>query len=136
MSRRVTDNREHTEALDLDALRKLCDEATSGPWEVRIDRYDPVVVGAGSNWPHGDDDAYATAYRLADAKFLAAARSAVPALIAEVDRLRRQISELADDLASTSKLDGTLHPAALSAYFSAARRVRALGDRPKAEVPR
>lgn len=126
MSQRVTDNREHTEALDLDALRKLCDEATSGPWEVRIDRYDPVVVGAGSNWPHGDDDAYATAYRLADAKFLAAARSAIPALIAEVDRLHQQIRALAQEFDEISKLDGTLHPAALSTYSSAAARVRSL----------
>jgi hypothetical protein len=49
--------------------------ATPGPWDVSIDRYDPVIVQQGSNWPRGDDDALATAYGLDDANFIANAPS-------------------------------------------------------------
>jgi hypothetical protein len=86
----VTDQVVDNQALDLGALRELCEKATPGPWEARLDRYDPVIVSAGSNWPHGDDEAHATAYVPADAVFIAAARSAVPALLAEVERLRAE----------------------------------------------
>jgi hypothetical protein len=86
----VTDQVVDNQALDLGALRELCEKATPGPWEARLDRYDPVIVSAGSNWPRGDDEAHATAYVPADAVFVAAARSAVPALLAEVERLRAE----------------------------------------------
>jgi hypothetical protein len=71
--------------LDLDRLKALTDAATAGPWTATANRSvddangEHVVasVAARKLWPS-----------TADAEFIAAAREAVPRLIAEVERLR------------------------------------------------
>ncbi len=92
---------EEVMTIDLDALDALCAAATSGPWEVcgqsidgpdykEVIRKGPVDCMAycygGSSTIEGDNLA-------ADMAFCAAARTALPALIAEVRRLRKQLQE-------------------------------------------
>lgn len=86
------------DALDLDALRELCAAATEGPWtwsgvylEGGPSGYRDVIspgdVKCGSYCQGGTS---VVEIASADADFIAAARSAVPALIAEVERLTQQ----------------------------------------------
>jgi hypothetical protein len=79
-------------ALDLDALQRLCDAATCGPWEaddgsmtVRSD--DVVVCDVDTGLREGD---------LADAAFISAARDALPKLIARVRELQAEADKLCD----------------------------------------
>lgn len=70
-----------TEPIDLDALRALEAEATRGPWTA-TDHYPHVVF-------QGGDDMVSTNLAgnpLADGQFIAAARNAMPALLAELAR--------------------------------------------------
>jgi len=72
---------------DLDALQALCDEATSGPWDGEYGDYDCLTA------PDGQAVVIMGGYRDAgthqrNARFVAAARDALPKLIAEVRRLR------------------------------------------------
>lgn len=77
---------------DLDRWQALADKATCGPWQVLLDGRSwagTVVVADAAGHPvtvvssaPDDDDAKD------DAEFIAATRDAVPALIAEVQRLR------------------------------------------------
>jgi hypothetical protein len=81
---------------ELDSLQLKADSATAGPWEYHgdpSDRHNDPYVSAGEQW------ICATSYDTqsksrgtrdyhADAVFIAAAREAVPALIAEVRRLK------------------------------------------------
>lgn len=79
---------------DLDAIRAREREATAGKWTARkVDLNAPWFVEAGYT---EDDDGRLVAEvfgnfeheREADATFLASARTDIPALLAEVDRLR------------------------------------------------
>ena len=78
---------------ELDALRALADAATPGPWE--------EVVTEGEWWLTGPDIFQDAVMRIddaelsqADAAFIAAARVAVPALIAEVERLQAALLQM------------------------------------------
>lgn len=76
--------------VDLDELQALADAATPGPWTVTGD---DLIDGVGkARGPNGrifeDMDV-----RPNDAAFIAAARAAVPELVAEVRALRAEISE-------------------------------------------
>jgi hypothetical protein len=68
-------------ALDLDELQRLCDAATEGPWS-----YDGAgrVTGCGPLMPEGD------------AQFIAAARDALPKLIARVQQLQSMVTAARD----------------------------------------
>ena len=68
---------------ELDALKALADAATPGPWATG-DEDGMIYVG---NEFDSDTVAYC-GQSLDDAAFIAAARAAVPALIAEVERLQ------------------------------------------------
>lgn len=77
----------------LAALKALADAATPGPWE--------EVAESGEWWITGPDiynDAVMTTnaseISQADADFICAAREAVPALLAEVERLRADNADL------------------------------------------
>ena len=77
-----------TDELDLDAIEARAEVATPGPWTikrggVRSSEWllDPDLDG----WGHIDFEA--------DAEFIAAARSDVPALVAEVRRLQAERDE-------------------------------------------
>ena len=73
---------------ELDALKALADAATPGPWE--------EVAESGEWWITSASDETASLYVIpdtgltnqADVDFIAASRTAVPALIAEVERLQ------------------------------------------------
>lgn len=66
-----------TKPIDLAALARLCDEATPGPWTVELDDYRALSVE--------------------NAAFIAAARTAVPALLAEVTALRGEVERMRRD---------------------------------------
>ncbi len=88
--------------IDLDALERLAEAATEGPWR----QYGWLVEGpedhdydvadcllGGIDHEQGEGEAEEVAAK-ADAAFIAASRTAVPALIAEVRRLRQRINEV------------------------------------------
>lgn len=83
---------------DRDALRKLADAAARGPWEVDDGGgYDfSVTQGA-------DGDYIASDVTPRDAAFIAAARTAVPALLAELEQAD---ARLADALGYCRLVDG------------------------------
>jgi hypothetical protein len=66
--------------LDLEAIRLRCEAATPGPWR--------AVAG----YVYRGDTSF-RASMAADAQFAAAARTDIPALITEVERLRAALSE-------------------------------------------
>jgi hypothetical protein len=68
--------------LDLNAIRKRAEGASRGPW----------AVGGHNDMVYAEGEYLPIAYDLfdeADAEFIAASRQDVPALIAEVERLRK-----------------------------------------------
>jgi len=91
---------------ELTALERLANDATPGPWEVVDYCYDPRngrarVLGVPSHGarPILSDGAWKT-----DCHFIAASRTAVPALIAEVRRLRDVLRRV---LNTTIRHDGS-----------------------------
>jgi DNA-binding phage protein len=85
----------------LEELKKLCEDATPGPWEHRVlqngvqsfvqaprnnpgDPYDIEIMGEDRNV-----DNYPPSQALADGNFIAASRTALPELIAEVEFLTK-----------------------------------------------
>jgi hypothetical protein len=85
-----------------DELRRIADAATPGPWtaeHMRENDYAAQVV-AGSDGPIADLEHAYDEQDMTDATFIAEARTAVPALLDEVDRLEaalRKIEELANE---------------------------------------
>ena len=81
-----------TAELDLDAIRVRADGATPGPWEFvvvadREGKRTVLSIGGAKGWtPHELPDSAAT--------FIAHARTDVPALVAEVKRLRRIVDDV------------------------------------------
>lgn len=71
---------------ELQAIRERWEAATPGPWVKNVNRNGIVT----SNY-------CITGLRDVDAYFIAAARTDVPALLAEVERLREEINELKSD---------------------------------------
>lgn len=83
-----------TEHIDRDALRKLADAAEPGPWYAHPGGhyvYTPDMGGLVQNW-NGDWDA------LAGMEFIAAARTAVPALLDALDQAEARIKAVRDVL--------------------------------------
>ena len=98
--------------LDLDELQRLCDAAMCGPWVLDEDG----DLRAGGRAPHG---LYAVATLLAPAttedsadsndataRFIAAARDALPKLIARVRGLEGEVQQLTDALQLAELDDG------------------------------
>ncbi len=95
---------------DLDALQALADAATPGPWtdhwanDERSDLGEAAIVSGPGTGLEGIVvgtlyyDGLHTACRAEDAAFIAAARTAVPELIAEVRALRAEVERLRDAL--------------------------------------
>jgi hypothetical protein len=80
---------------ELARIEALANAATPGPWEVRA-HDDLFAVKGQSGWV-ASMDADTSAADASNSEFIAAARDAVPALVAEVKRLRR-IESLARDV--------------------------------------
>jgi hypothetical protein len=82
-------------APDLDAIEERANAATPGPWHVDDEDYaeaiyaadDVTTVIAGGRWG-GEARVFETTE---DARFIAHARTDVPALVAEVRRLRTEL---------------------------------------------
>lgn len=87
--------------IDVKAILARADAATKGPWAIEQKRHDPTEyeivvgddrVGIGEAW--GDDGDPNCWPARANATFIAAAREDVPALVAEVERLRALITRV------------------------------------------
>jgi hypothetical protein len=99
--------------IDLSALRALCEQATPGPWRTyrcsSVDYDNETASACGIDGPpnkHGHDAriCYDASYdechhvmSRADADLIAAARTALPALIDEVSRLRGEVERMERD---------------------------------------
>ena len=91
---------------DLKAAAELADKATPGPWEHRGDEI-TATHPDGSGWSVGhtlDSE---------DAAFIAASRTLIPQLLAEVDRLTKERDEWRDACQAISDLFDPLHHKAL-----------------------
>ena len=81
---------------ELQAIKDRCAAATRGPWRSYIEGRDHtsgsdfIMTGEGSD--RGEDIELSSATK-ADQDFIAHARQDVPRLLAEVERLRRQLGE-------------------------------------------
>ncbi|HWB38102.1 MAG TPA: hypothetical protein VHA75_18950 [Rugosimonospora sp.] len=81
-----------SDKIDLDAIRARADAATPGPWEMEVGDW-------AGDWAYASGPTYyseetSSALRTADAVFVAHARADVPALLAEVDRLRDLVEQV------------------------------------------
>ncbi|MEU8371179.1 hypothetical protein [Micromonospora tulbaghiae] len=85
--------------IDIDAIRKLADAAAPGPW---VAHHDGLV------WAEDGLDPISGSIHLPNAEFIAAARTLVPQLCDEIDRLR---AENADLNAARQRLLDRLHNA-------------------------
>jgi hypothetical protein len=111
--------------MNLDKLKELCDRATPGPWETN---HSGTHVAFRQN-PNGSigDYHFATihghAHDLANnGRFIAAAREAMPKLIAEIDRLRAAL-HLGEKMAQEFETDSMSNneKAALKAFRCAVK---------------
>lgn len=86
--------------IEISRLRELCDAATDGPWE-RINKVDmPQWVFARTvepDWDVGYDgsEPMVDAATPENAEFIAAARSALPVALDEIERLRSLLENTA-----------------------------------------
>lgn len=88
---------------ELAAIERLCNSATPGPWkytdfrgdDIRLDMVSQDGDGGADAFDHASDwtDLLTGENRYADAALMAYARTDVPALIAEVRRLRELLSQ-------------------------------------------
>jgi hypothetical protein len=84
----------------IEAIRERAEKATEGPWYPTQHHVatNPNVSGGYPPSPESicslADGEYIENYNQADAEFIANARQDIPALLAEVDRLNAQLSEL------------------------------------------
>lgn len=101
---------------DLDAIRARCEAATAGPWRVSTHTYPngttvvDAITGVSepkwSDYGEGEGEWFTDTLTLVetdsgvygptmpDAQFIAAARTDIPALLAYIDELEREIAEL------------------------------------------
>lgn len=81
-----------TEQLDLDVIEQRANDATPGPWERW---HDPVALVDRfvAGFPINTIQDSVGQFSAADAEFIAHARTDVPALVAEIRRLRAELAE-------------------------------------------
>lgn len=104
---------------ELKAIRKRAEAATDGPWRVgcgSVETDSPEHQSVSSWWGGtsnnicnlNDGEYIENSNEDSDAEFIAHAREDVPALLAEIERLRKQfeyIAELADDFYEVDYVD-------------------------------
>ena len=76
--------------IDLDAIKARCEATTPGPWEVNGSPHDRHIATVGRHYITKPDRAGRSAHNDEIAAFIAHARTDVPALAAEVERLRAE----------------------------------------------
>lgn len=91
--------------VDLNAIKKRAEAATNGPWCAKYGYGEEAEVTTGVSF---SSRGIATTSRTADATFIANARQDVPALIAEVERLRTQQDRLIAELEKADKFSDEL----------------------------
>ena len=79
-------------SLDLDPIKAREAAATPGPWKV-VDPGYRVAVDDGTGFLVANTFMAPSSRDLPDARFIAHARTDVPALLAEVERLRAELAE-------------------------------------------
>ena len=86
-----SDTKSDTPPLDLDAIQARADAATEGPWYVESSG-DHHIVPDVARWRGGMANALTFGGDFETAAFVAAARTDVPALVAEVRRLSAELA--------------------------------------------
>lgn len=74
-------------SIDLDAIRARCEAASPGPWRATNGLLASIVAEVGCGWFVETDIGGSSRLAAYDAAFIAHARTDVPALLAEVERL-------------------------------------------------
>jgi hypothetical protein len=110
-------------AAELEEIRERCEAATSGPWHPITPTDDAPSAGVSNAttpnrhgptflwWP---EECATRAQDRADAAFIAAARTDIPALLVTVDALRATLQEL---LTYTTELESRYVPMLLTHSF-------------------
>lgn len=84
-------------ALDKDAIRKRCNEASPAPWMVRECAAAcgccDVVVSKKVKHVRSEREILKQCYDLRDSYFIAHAREDIPALLKEIERLEKELAE-------------------------------------------
>lgn len=139
--------------LDLPALKALCEKATPGPWVFGLNKYDadkgdycvvpkpfdyegpgysenPYIIAPSGDNIVGCDEYYVFSCP-ADIEFITTARTALPLLVEEVERLRAALAEREPVLTAEDVpliVEGALHALRALGDTEAARKV--FGDKP------
>lgn len=93
--------------LDLATIGARAEAATPGPWRSMVIDADNATVWAGGNTARTATRIARVTRRVADnAEFIAAAREDVPALVAEVERLRAALRDAAEQVAEADDAVG------------------------------
>lgn len=78
--------------LDLDAIKKLCDHATPGPWEPKFCSCGCCAYLAPKDIMYASNNL--AVMSPADASFMASSRELVPALVAELEKLKQSMKDI------------------------------------------
>ena len=84
--------------LDLEAIKARCEAATPGPWHQLFNTTDGPGVGIYKNLDQRQQSMLACRMSDGDQIFVAHARADVPALVAEVERLREALMRAHDKI--------------------------------------
>lgn len=85
--------------LDVTPIKERCEKATPGPWFVQDDKppndawYPGITIGSEGHGTRVADVCALSGFREADAALIAAARTDLPALVEEVERLREALPD-------------------------------------------
>jgi hypothetical protein len=108
---------------EIEALKRIEAEATPGPWFIGEDEDGFTCMGEklikDSKRPSMMGEFYVRSVGTNDAAFIAAARTAVPALLSDLAEARRRIAELE-----------RVHPSLLACYEAAKEAAIAMNDLP------
>ncbi|MEV7267099.1 hypothetical protein AB0N38_26405 [Micromonospora aurantiaca] len=88
-----------TDNIDTNAIRKLTNAADDGPW---------TAHSTGLVWAERLGDPVSASADRANSAFIAAARTFVPQLCDEIDRLRAELAQIADAVAPTVTITPTV----------------------------
>jgi hypothetical protein len=90
---------------ELQAIAARAEAATVGPWKVYVDWKNPFDLGFGIDGVSGL--ICPTAFkRRADATFCAHARTDIPALLAEIERLQAEVARLEEEKGELAFFNG------------------------------
>ncbi|MFE2106663.1 hypothetical protein ACFXAF_12460 [Kitasatospora sp. NPDC059463] len=126
--------------LDLDAVRRRADAATPGPWHIEEDRHDLVRRVTDTSGTLDINLGYLGNRTLADAEFIAHARTDLPTLMDRQDYLRAALNETALGRAhaedAADSLRARLHPTHIDEYRNAQEQPANPAPLDPADVPR